>query len=157
VTDRSTVSTDAAPPTVPEWATPPDPATCELLRNLVQVYAFFADAGRTADVETLFTDDATWDGESLGYGSAAGPAAIAAIVCGHHRPEQPMMHMPGPPLLAAVGDDEVHGKLWCTALRWVDGMPSPVIYFYYDDVLRRGADGTWRFRHRHLYPAAIPR
>jgi hypothetical protein len=140
--------------TTERWATTPPPETTILLQNLVQAYAMFTDAGETARLAELFTADAEWDGTSLGYGTASGPEAIAELVCGRHRPDEPMMHMPGPVLLVALDDDEVHGVSWCTATRWTKGAMRPVIYFYYEDVFHR-ADEKWRFSRRHLH-AAFP-
>lgn len=141
--------------TVSRWAMPPPPATTVLLQNLVQAYAMFTDAGDTARLAELFTADAQWDGSGLGYGTAVGPEAIAELVCGRYKADEPMMHMPGPVLLVALDDVEVHGVSWCTATRWTEGAMRPVIYFYYDDVFQRATDATWRFSRRHLH-AAFP-
>jgi hypothetical protein len=126
-----------------------------LLQNLVQAYALLTDIGDAARLAELFTADAEWDGSSLGYGTANGPDAIAELVCGRFNADEPMMHMPGPVLLAEVDDVEVRGISWCTATRWRDGTMRPIIYFYYDDVFARAADSTWRFRRRSLH-AAFP-
>ena len=55
------------------WATPPDPADAEALRNLLQAYAVLTDAGAVDALAGLFTADAEWDGTSLGFGTATGP------------------------------------------------------------------------------------
>ena len=141
--------------TASRWAMPPPPATCLVLQNLVQAYAMFTDAGETARLAELFTEDAEWDGSGLGYGTAVGPEAIAQLVCGRYKADEPMMHMPGPVLLVGRDDVEVHGVSWCTATRRTGDAMRPVIYFYYDDVFQRATDETWRFRRRHLY-AAFP-
>lgn len=141
--------------TTSHWETPPPPATSVVLQNLVQAYALMTDAGAQAQLAKLFTADAEWDGSSLGYGTAVGPQAIAELVCGHNKEDEPMMHMPGPAVLVAVGDTEVHGVSWCTATRWRDGATRPIIYFYYHDVFRRATDETWRFSRRGLH-AAFP-
>jgi len=120
------------------------------LQNLQQRYAVLTDEGRGKELAELFTDDAVWDGEELGYGRAEGAEPVADTVTRHFDPDRPMMHLPGPLLLTAVGDDEVHGTSWCTATRWVDGEARPVTYFQYEDVFRRGADGTWRIARRVL-------
>ena len=138
------------------WAMPPPPPTIGLLTNLVQAYALFADAGREAQLAELFTTDATWDGTSLGYGTALGARDIAAQVCGHYSAGEPMMHLPGPPLLSAVTDSEVQGVAWCMATRWADVKLRAVIYFYYEDTFQRADDATWRFSRRHLH-AAFPK
>ena len=135
---------------------PPPPATSVLLQNLVQAYALYTDAGAKDQLANLFTADAEWDGSSLGYGTAVGPEAIAELVCGHNKVDEPMMHMPGPAVLVALDDTAVHGVSWCTATRWRDGASSPVIYFYYHDVFQRATDDTWRFSRRDLH-AAFPR
>jgi hypothetical protein len=132
------------------WPNPPPPEVVQTLQNLLQVYALLADEGREAELARLFTDDAEWDGEELGYGEASGPEAIARTVLGHFDPNRPMMHLPGPGLFTAVSSDEVHAISWCTATRWADGRTSPVIYFHYEDVLRRGEDDRWRFARRAL-------
>jgi hypothetical protein len=155
VTDIRHGTFDAALQVADRWAMLPAPETVGLLANVVQAYALFADAGRQAQLAELFTADATWDGTSLGYGTASGAPDIAAHVCGHHRADEPMMHLPGPPLLSAVTDDEIQGVTWCMATRWADGALRPVIYFYYEDTFHRADDATWRFHRRHLH-AAFP-
>lgn len=137
------------------WATPPPPATSVLIQNLVQAYALFTDTGDAARLAELFTEDAEWDGSGLGYGTATGPDAIAELVCRHIDVDEPMMHMPGQALLAAVNDVEVDGVTWCTATRWRGGTTRPVVYFYYEDFFSRATDSTWRFRRRNLQ-AAFP-
>ena len=134
---------------------PPPPETYQQLQNLVQAYALFGDSAQEARLAELFTAEAEWDGTSLGYGTAVGGGEIAALVCGHHTVDQPMMHLPGPAMLTAISESEVHGVTWCTATRWTDGATRPVIYFYYEDRFRRGDDGTWRFV-RRLLRAAFP-
>lgn len=128
---------------------PPADVAVEL-QNLHQRYAVLTDEGRGKELAELFTDDVVWDGDELGYGRAEGAEATAAMVTRHFDPGRPMMHLPGPLLLAAVADDEIHGTSWCMATRWVEGQARPVIYFQYDDVFRRGADGTWRIARRLL-------
>jgi hypothetical protein len=140
-------------PVVDRWASAPDPGDAVAVGNLVQAYAVYADAGNTDAVASLFTADATWDGTALSYGTAEGPAAIGVIVTSHFRPDEPMMHVPGPPLMVAVGADEIHSVCWCLATRWTAGTTSPLIRFYYDDVARRGDDGRWLFARRRLRPA----
>ena len=138
------------------WTDVPEPSVAQQLGNLVQVYALYSDAGRPDELAQLFTADARWDGSALGYGTAEGAEAIGALVAGHHRPAQPMMHVPGPPLLAVVSEDEVHGVCWCLATRWTEGTTIPFIHFYYADVFRRLGDGQWRFAQRVLCPAFPP-
>ena len=65
-----------------------------------------------------------------------------------------MMHLPGPGLLISDSADEAQSLCWCLATRWNDGVPMPLIYFSYQDVLRRGPDGQWRFQSRYLRRAA---
>src|SRR5262245_38632682 len=130
-------------------AGPPADVAVEL-QNLHQLYAVLTDAGRGAELAELFTEDAVWDGNELGYGYAEGPPAVAHTVTRHFDPAQPMMHLPGPLLLRAVSEDEVHGASWCMATRWVNGQTRPVIYFRYEDVFRRSADGRWRIARRLL-------
>ena len=59
----------------------PAPEVVAQLQNLVQVYAVLTDAGRAEELAALFTSDASWNGEVLGYGSARGPRRIAATCC----------------------------------------------------------------------------
>lgn len=129
------------------WASPPSPADAEQLRNLLAAYATFTDSGRRAELARLFTADAAWDGTELGYGRASGPEAIADLVLGHHDPQRPMFHFPGPPLLVSRSAAEVHASSWCLAGR-SDG--GPVSYFEYADVLLREAGGRWHFARRTL-------
>ena len=135
--------------TAGQWRAAPPPEVAVELNNLVQAYALFADKGRADGLATLFTADATWDGTDLGYGSARGPAAIAATVLQHFDPTRPMIHVPGPPLLVRVSDSEVRSVAWCSATRSGDDGASPVIYFHYDDEFRRDRGG-WRFSRRTL-------
>ena len=106
-----------------------------------------------AELAALFTPDATWDGNELGFGVGEGPEAIAATVLSHFDPAMPMMHVPGPPLLVALSDDAVRGVSWCIATRSSGegtGMGG-MIWFQYHDEFRRD-DGAWRFRSRKLLP-----
>jgi len=119
-----------------------------LIGNLLQAYALFTDAGLRDDLASLFTEDATWDGTSLGYATATGPTTIADVVLAHHDASRPMVHLPGPPLAVRSGDDlEVFS--WTVATRLVDGATKPLIFFSYRDVLTRTDEGL-RFRSRVL-------
>jgi hypothetical protein len=131
----------------------PDPRDVQAIQNLLQTYSFHADGGRVADVAAMFTPDAVWDGRELGYGLAEGPGPIAENVVGHFDPVRPMMHLVGPAVLTAIGDDEVRAGCWCIATRWTDGQTRPYIHFYYEDTVVRGSDGTWRFQSRRLLSA----
>ncbi len=157
MSDTHATDADARVAIVSRWADVPDPLSTQQIQNLMQTYALLCDAGRTAELAELFTTDATWDGRDLSYGDYEGPEAIAAAVAGHRRAAEPMMHLPGPAVLTAIGDDEVQAVSWCLATRWTDGQTIPYIHFYYEDVIRRGPDGGWRFQHRRLRPAFPPR
>ena len=137
--------------TAGEWASPPPPEVAAVLVNLLQLYAVYTDRGREAELAALFTPDATWDGTEMGFGVGEGPEAIAATVLSHFDPAQPMMHVPGPPLLVAISDDVVRGVSWCIAARSSGDKAGldPVIWFHYHDEFRRD-DGAWRFRSRKL-------
>jgi SnoaL-like domain len=135
--------------TAGEWASPPPPEVAAVLGNLLQLYAVYTDRGREAELATLFTPDARWDGTELGFGVGEGPEAIAATVLSHFNPAKPMMHVPGPPLLVAVSDDIVRGISWCIATRMSGDRLDPLIWFQYHDEFRRD-DGAWRFRSRQL-------
>ncbi len=136
--------------TARDWASPPAPEVAAVLANLTQVYCLHTDAGREAELAALFTPDASWDGTSLGYGTAAGPEAIAATVVRHFDAAKPMMHVPGSPLLVAVDDDTVRGVSWCLATRASGEGTGAVIWFQYHDEFHRQDDGQWRFRRREL-------
>ena len=137
--------------TAARWRDAPAPEVVAQLQNLVQVYAVLTDAGRAEELAALFTSDAWWNGEDLGYGSARGPADIAATVLQHFNPARPMMHVPGPALLVAISDTEVHGVSWCLATRSSAEGNGPLIWFIYDDVFRHDDDGNWRFAARTLH------
>ncbi|MET0910607.1 MAG: nuclear transport factor 2 family protein, partial [Ilumatobacteraceae bacterium] len=112
------------------WGNVPDQRDVQAIQNLIQSYAFRSDAGHAAGLASMFTPDAVWDGREHGYGLAEGPDAIAENVVRHFDPDRPMMHMPGPAVLAAVADDEVRAVCWCLATRWADGRTSAFIHFY---------------------------
>ena len=130
---------------------PPPSNSAAELQNLVQAYAVFTDRGLADELAGLFTDDATWDGTALGYGSARGPAEIVEVVLQHVDPARPMIHLPGPPLLVHVADDHARGMCWCLATRATDGAAGPLIFFYYDDEFRRDDAGRWLFSRRTLH------
>ena len=153
MSDTHATDADARVAIVSRWADVPDPRSAQQIQNLLQTYALLCDAGRTDELAELFTAASTWDGRDHNYGYYQGPEAIAAAVAGHRRADAPMMHLPGPAVLTAIADDEVHGVSWCLATRWTDGETIPYIHFYYEDVLRRGPDGQWRIHHRRLRPA----
>ena len=136
--------------TAARWRDAPPPEVVARLQNLIQVYAVLTDTGRAEELASLFTDDASWTGEDLGYGSARGPADIAAAVLAHFNPARPMMHVPGAALLVAISDTEVHGISWCLATRPSEEANGPLIWFMYDDVFRHDDDGEWRFAARTL-------
>ena len=129
------------------WASTPAPADADLLRNLALAYTVFTDNGRRDEVKALFWDDAVWDGTELGYGVGTGPEEIAEIIFSHYDPARPMFHFNGPLLLNGLGDDEVRVYSWCIASRRSDG---PVIYFAYDDVVRRHPSRGWLYSYRRL-------
>ena len=140
----------AALETAARWRDTPPPEVVAQLQNLVQVYAVLTDAGLADELAALFTSDASWNADDLGYGSARGPADIAATVLQHFDPALPMMHVPGPALLAAISPTEVHGVSWCLATRSSSEGDGPLIWFSYDDVFRADDDGDWRFAARTL-------
>lgn len=136
-----------------EQSAPPD--TVAQVQSLLQVYAAVTDRGLSDRFTSLFTPDAEWDGTALGYGSARGPDAIAALVLGHYDPLRPMAHLCGPPVVTSRDGtaDEVASLCWCWARRLGDG-PHPLIVFSYADVCRRAGPGApWRFARRALLPA----
>jgi hypothetical protein len=149
-TERTSSGRDAVVAVATRWDATPPPDIAVALHNLVQAYALFTDDGRADELASLFTADATWDGSELGYGSARGPQAIADTVLQHFDPDRPMVHIPGPPLLATVSATEVRGVGWCMATRSSGDRPAPLIFFHYDDDFRRDDDGVWRFSRRTL-------
>jgi len=131
------------------WRQTPSPETALEIGNLLQAYALFTDHGHRDDLAALFTADATWDGTEIGYATASGPDAIADCVMAHFDPEKPMVHLPGQPLLVQVDDDHIEAFSWTLATRRSGGVTKPLIYFSYDDVMRRTPEG-WLFRSRAL-------
>jgi SnoaL-like domain len=149
--------TDMPPPAVVvvndvagRWHDVPAASVRAELQNLQQLYALLTDEGRATELVALFTSDAVWDGRELDYGMAIGAEKIAPHVVEHFDVDRPMMHLPGPLLLAAISDHEIRGVSWCMATRWVDGQTKPVIFFYYRDVFQRDEAGGWRFSQRVL-------
>src|SRR3954470_14284628 len=139
-TDASPATTSPGAPAALDlaarWADAPSSDDVRDITNLMQAYAVFTDYGRVADITSMFTPDAVWDGHEIGYGVAIGPQDIAATVASHYRPEKPMMHVPGPPLVVSQSADVAHAYSWCLAARFADGRTSPVIYFTYEDEIR---------------------
>jgi hypothetical protein len=123
--------------------------TVQAIHNLMQAYALFTDHARGDELAGLFTDDAVWDGRSLGYGTAQGPQAIAQAVLAHDKPGSTMVHLSGPAMLVTESDREIAALSWCLATRSVGGQVRPLIFFSYEDVLRRDDQG-WLFAHRTL-------
>ncbi len=117
--------------------------------NLLSAYALYTDFGRRAELAGLFTPDATWDGTELGYAQAAGADAVVEAVLVHYDAARPMLHFTGPPLLVQTGPDDIEAYSWCIATRLADGVARPLIYFGYEDVIRRSGTG-WRFAARRL-------
>jgi hypothetical protein len=128
---------------------PPSAADVVEVGNLLQAYALFIDHGCREGLASLFAPDATWDGTELGYGAATGAARIVDVVLGHHDPDRPMAHLPGPPLLVRTAEDHLETFSWCLATRLEQGRAKPVVFFSYDDELVRTHRG-WRFQSRHL-------
>jgi hypothetical protein len=132
-----------------QWAQPSSAEDAVSVNNLIQAYALFTDQGQRDDLASLFTHDATWDGSELGYDTATGPDAIVDVVLAHHNPDRPMVHLPGPPLVVRIDDDHLEVFSWTLATRLSDGLTKPLIFFSYQDRVRRGEDG-WRFESRYL-------
>jgi hypothetical protein len=150
VTDIPPPSTSVTSDAAASWRLVPSSAVNDQLQNLQQLYALLTDEGRATELAALFTPDAVWDGQELNYGLASGAESIAQHVVQHFNVDQPMMHLPGPLLLATISDDEVQGVSWCMATRWVDGKTRPVIYFYYQDLFQRDERASWLFARRVL-------
>ena len=144
-----TTTTTMGPAVPDDWTGVPAAEDAQQLQHLVQMYGFLTDQGSGDELAALFTDDAEWDGTEFGFGTATGPAAIAALVTGHIDPDHPMVHLPGPAVLTSVSADEARGVCWCMATRWTGSGTAPVLYFHYEDAFRRGVGG-WRFARRLL-------
>lgn len=150
MTDTSASAHQTAVESAGQWAAVPPPEVAAKLQNLVQAYALLTDEGRESELAALFWPDAVWDGSELQYGFATGPASIAKLVLAHFDAARPVVHLPGPPLLTMISDREVQGVSWCLATRLVDGRTDPMIYFYYNDLMRCDREGHWRFARRYL-------
>jgi hypothetical protein len=150
MTDATTSGYLTAVESAVRWAAVPPPQVVAALQNLMQAYALLADEGRESELTALFWPDAVWDGRELQYGIATGPAPIAELVLVHYDAARPIVHLPGPPLLTMAPGGDVAGVSWCLATRLVDGRTTPMIYFYYHDLMRCDAQGNWRFASRYL-------
>ncbi len=146
----SDTTTTLGPETPADWTAVPSPADALVLQNLLQMYGLLTDQGRRDELADLFTDDAEWDGNEFGFGRATGPTAIASLVAGHFDRSRPMVHLPGPAVLTTAASDEIHGVCWCLNTRWTGSELTPVLYFFYEDVFRRGNHGRWQFARRRL-------
>ncbi len=121
---------------------------------LVTEHTWLIDHGRADEISALYTED----GKMLGVGpDLVGREAIA--VWSEKRAamrDRTSRHCCTNLRLVPVSEHEVRGTMILTVFRH-DGTGSgpalPLLVGDYDDLYRRGADGTWRFAERRITPA----
>lgn len=130
-----------------------------MLRNLVESYAGFADAGEPERVAGLFTPDATL---VVALTPGAEPTAvrrgrteIAAAMAGLSR-YWATSHIVGN-VLADLNGDRATGQVGCVA-HHIEGLEGQrrdrVLYIRYRDEYAR-AEGGWRFTSREVRVVAV--
>lgn len=110
----------------------------------IAAYAHAIDAGNTAVIPDLFTEDGV--AEITGQGTFEGREAIGKAY-GSFKPEAPQLHMVGNTLLTSPPGDEVTvSSNFVFFARGEDGWQVQLVGGYEDTLVL--ADGRWRFSRR---------
>ena len=129
------------------------PGVRDAIAALVAEHSWMIDHGQADRVPELFTED----GRLFGGGpDLIGLDAIRAwSVRRAAMRERTSRHVCTNLRLTRVSDDEVRGTGILTLYRRDGPGPgdaTPLLVGDYDDIYRRGADGTWRFAERRITP-----
>ena len=117
----------------------------EGVRATIAAYTHALDDGRTEDVVATFCPDATV--EIPGMGTHEGEDALRAAYT-KWTPRLPQRHLVLNTLVSDWDDHEATAVRDVVFLLLRDGAWSIQLVGRYDDRLRRGDDGTWRFQRR---------
>ena len=121
------------------------------IEALVAEHAWLIDHGQADRIAGLYTED----GRMLGVGpDLVGRDAIAAwSVKRAAMHERVSRHVCTNLRLMPVGESEARGTLILTVFRHDGASPratTPFMVGDYEDIYRRGDDGTWRFAERRI-------
>lgn len=146
-------------------STTPDPAALvarlaalEAERGVVatlHAYGHAIDAGDEAAWVDCFTEDGRFSASGrneakMGF-DVQGRAALADFAARHtRRPEVYHQHLVVGPTVAVDGDRATCSSKFLVLMRHED-LPRIRAFGRYEDALRRGDDGRWRFAHRHAH------
>jgi len=130
-----------------------------VLRNLVESYASFADAGEPERVAGLFTPDGqlvvslTPGAEPTNIRRGRGEIAAAMAALSRYWSTTHVIAN----VMAEISGDTAHGQVGCVA-HHIEGLEGQrrdrVLYIRYTDVYAK-AEGTWRIAHREVKVVAV--
>ena len=115
------------------------------VRAAIAAYTLAMDDGRTDDVIATFCADGSAD--LPGLGTPSGHVELRAAYS-RVEPRVPQRHLVLNTLITAWDDSTVSATSDVVFLILVDGKWRVQLIGRYDDVLRREADGQWRFSRR---------
>ena len=130
------------------------PGVRDAIAALVAEHAWLIDHGQADRIADQFTEDGALFGvgpDLIGLDAIRGWAVARAAM--HERTSR---HVCTNLRLLPVSADEVHGTVILTVYRHDGPDPGdtrPFMVGDYDDIYRRGPDGTWRFAQRRITPS----
>ena len=130
---------------------PLDPGMHQALEALVIEHSWLIDHGRAGKAAALYADDGCVYG--IGSDKVGRPAISAWLDARQATTDRRSRHVISNVRFAPVAADEVHGSAVLTLFRHDGAGPgsaTPLLVAEYEDVFRRGADGTWQFASRRL-------
>lgn len=116
-------------------------------------YGHAIDAGDEERWLDCFTEDGRFSASGqnrakMGF-DVQGREQLADFISRHtRRPEQFHQHLVIEPVIEVDGDRARSTSYFLVLMRW-ERLPRIRAFGRYEDELVRGADGRWRFRHRH--------
>jgi ketosteroid isomerase-like protein len=119
----------------------------------LHAYGHAIDAGDEERWLDCFAEDGRFSAsgenrEKMGF-DVRGREQLAAFIAAHtRRPEQFHQHLVVEPVIEIDGDRARCTSYFLVLMRH-ERMPRIRAFGRYEDELVRGADGRWRFRHRH--------
>ena len=120
----------------------------DAIREIMAAYCHALDAGRFADVASLFADDGLW---TTDYGEAKGPAAIEQMLRGivPVKGEGPQRKHYITNIIIKVDGDQASSVSDYLVVRESGADLIPVMGGTYKDQWVR-QDGTWRFKRKEI-------